>query len=164
MYKNTTACHSVWMLCVIVFLCSVKLYWYLRGACVCVCVVNKRQALATFKLFITYSNSISFQRYLIYFFSPKKTVPQNLTYCLCKFRWKLKNKTTRNFFNCTRTTKPLSLKKSLLHNRNKSARICPLSIIQLHLKSPLSPLYIYVCGFCVQVHINIIAHKPGLCV
>ena len=89
-YKNTTECPSVWMLCVIVFLCSVKL---------CVCVVNKRKTLATFKLFITYSNFISFQRYLLYFFSAKKTVPQKLTYCLCKFRWKLEKNTIRNFFN-----------------------------------------------------------------
>ena len=126
------------MFCGILFLYSIiavqLFYWYLRSACVC--VVNKRKALATFKLFITYSNLISFQRYLLYF-SVDTTVPQKLTYCLCEFRWKAEKNTTRNFVNCIRTTKLLSFKNSV-HNRNKYARICPLSIMSLHLKSPLS--------------------------
>ena len=127
------------------------------------CVVNKRKALATFKLFITYSKLISFQRYLLYFFSADMTVPQKLTYCLCEFRWKVEKNTTRNFVNCTRTTKLLSFKKSLVHNRNKYARICPLSIMSLHLKSPLSQKnYAYALHAGCRLEVKKIS-KSGIC-
>lgn len=73
-------------------------------------------------------------------------VPQRLTYCLCKFRWKVEKKSARNIVNCTRTTKALSFKRSLLHSHNKYATkastnpdINPLKTLQPYMAVPIIP-------------------------